>query len=376
MIKSLLDTDWYKLTMAQVILHQYTDVKVRYKFICRDRSIHFPEGFDKDLKDEIKKLSRLYLSISEKEWLLKQKGMSGYFVEWFSAYRFNPDEVKIKLINRKLEVSIEGSWLTTIFWEVPLMAIISELYFKRQAYNIPPSKMIITNQCKKYELTIPFADFGTRRRYSFRSQDILVDTMKDWKYFIGTSNPYFAKKYKVPVIGTYAHEAIMVMETLYSVRMSNEIWIDEWRNMYGNLYSIALADTYTTEFFLKTVDKERLMLIDGLRQDSGDPIKIGELIVNHYKKIGIDPKTKKIVFSDNLNPESATKIYNHFKDKTNPVFGIGTNLTNGYELSPLNMVIKISDVLFNGKYCPTTKLSDDPMKMIGNKNILPNSEEI
>jgi len=374
MITSLLDTDWYKLTMAQVILHQYPDVKVRYKFICRDRSIHFPEGFDNILIEHISHLSSLNLSSSEKKWLLKQKGMTKYFVDWFSNYRFNPAELNIEVNHGKLEIDIEGSWLTTIFWEVPLMAIISELYFKRQAYNIPPSKMIMSSQCKKYELTIPFADFGTRRRYSFKSQDILVDTMKDWRYFIGTSNPYFAKKYNVPVIGTYAHEAIMVMEAIYGVQDSNKIWIDTWRNIYGNLYSIALADTYTTEFFLKTVDKERLMLIDGLRQDSGDPIKIGELIVNHYEKIGIDPKTKKIVFSDNLNPESATKIYNHFKDKTNPVFGIGTNLTNSYELSHLNMVIKISGVLINGKYYPTTKLSDDPMKRIGNKNILSNLE--
>ena len=370
MIKSILDTDWYKLTMAQVIFYRFPGLKVRYKFLCRDTSIHFPKGFDTELKEQIANLSYLGLTISEKEWLLRQKGMTKYFVDWFSIYHFNPDEVKVQLNNGKLEIEIEGSWLTTIFWEVPLMALISELYFKHQDLQITKDKMFMTSLCKKYDLKIPFADFGTRRRYSSMSQDILVGTMKGWKYFLGTSNPYFAQKHYVPVIGTYAHEAIMVMEALYSVWESNHIWIENWRYIYGNLYSIALADTYTTPYFFGTMDKQTLMLMDGLRQDSGDPIEIGELIVNHYKSIGIDPKDKKIVFSDNLNPESATRIYNHFEDVTNPVFGIGTNLTNDFVLKHLNMVIKISDVLVDGKYRPTTKLSDDPMKLIGNKDIL------
>lgn len=371
MIKSLLDTDWYKLTMAQVIFYRFPGLKVRYKFLCRDTSIHFPKGFDTELKEQIVNFSYLGLTMSEKEWLLRQKGMTKYFVDWFSNYHFNPDEVNVRLNNGKLEIDIEGSWLTTIFWEVPLMALISELYFKHQDLQITKDKMFMTSISKKYNLTVPFADFGTRRRYSSMSQDILVGTMKGWKYFMGTSNPYFAQKHNVSVVGTYAHEAIMVMEVLYGVQKANQIWIDNWRYIYGNLYSIALADTYTTPYFLKTVDKNTLMLVDGLRQDSGDPIEIGELIVNHYKSIGIDPKDKKIVFSDNLNPESATRIYNHFEDVTNPIFGIGTNLTNDFVLKHLNMVIKISHVLENGLiYIPTTKLSDSSSKLIGNRDIL------
>ncbi len=376
MLKSLLDTDWYKITMAQVVFRRFRNTQVRYKFICRDSSIRFPKGFDDNLKYRINELSKLKLSNSEMQWLRRKKGMEEDFVEWFSKYQFNPDEVKINLNNGKLEIEIEGSWLSTIFWEVPLMAMISELYFKYQDLQINTSKMIMSSMCKKYDLAIPFADFGTRRRYSFRSHDVLVDVMKDWKYFMGTSNPYLAKKYNVPVIGTYAHEAIMVMETLYGVKQANHRWITNWRYIYGDLYNIALTDTYTTPYFFKTVPKEVIQTINGLRQDSSNPIEIGELIINHYEKIGIDPKTKTIIFSDNLNPEKAIKIYNHFKDRINPVFGIGTNLTNDFVLKHLNMVIKISEVLVNGEYKLATKLSDDSSKTIGNKNILKNIENL
>lgn len=375
MIQSLLDTDYYKLTMAQVVLRRFRRTQVRYKFICRDKSIRFPDGFDKNLQHCINELTYLTLSESEAKWLSKQKGISQDFVDWFANYRFNPKEVKVRLDNGNLEIDIEGSWLTTIFWEVPLMAIISELYFRHQSLQITTQKMINTSMCKKYDLNIPFADFGTRRRYSFKSHDILIDIMKDWPYFMGTSNPYLAKKYNVPVIGTYAHEAIMVMETLYGVKQSNHRWITNWRYIYGDLYNIALTDTYTTPYFFKTVPENLIWAIDGLRQDSGNPIEIGKLIINNYEKMGINPKTKTIIFSDNLNPEKANKLYKYFKDKIKIVFGIGTNLTNDFVLNHLNMVIKISEVwdekgIGTGKYKPTTKLSDDPMKMIGNKNIL------
>lgn len=350
--------------MAQVVYFFFPDVRVTYKFINRGGD-KFPQGFDSLVWVECWKLSNLKLTAQEKEWLLKQKGMYSEFIEWFSKYQFDPNELTIDLRDGDLTIEIAGSWLRTIFWEVPLMAIISELYFKN--YKLSTNLLMQTVKAKKESLCFPFVDFGTRRRLRFDTQEYLVYKLSHTQYFLGTSNPLLAMNYDVPVIGTYAHEAVMAMERLsvfdreLDILFCNRVWLENWRFVYGNNYDIMLTDTITTDIFIRKVDTIYWKTMSGVRLDSGDPFIIGEKILAHYNSLGIDTKTKTLVFSDNLNPEKARKIYEHFKDRCKVIFGIGTNLTNDYGVKPLNMVIKLATVEGQG----VVKLSDEPGKWTG-----------
>lgn len=370
-INSILDTDWYKITMAQVVFFFYPEVKVRYKFYDRNNTI-YPDGFALKVLDEIRNMKELSLSESEEDWLRKQNSIYPAFVDWFKNYRFNPFEIDIiQDLKGHLLIDIEGKWLDTIFWEVPLLAIISELYNKEKGNKIKNIMKFRKNiENKSHLLNFPFADFGTRRRFSNFAQSILLDELifQDNEFLLGTSNPYFAMNYEINPIGTYAHEAIMAMEALWGYKNANLEWIKRWKKIYGKQYNIALSDTFTTDLFLQTTGKYWFNLIDGIRQDSGDPIEIGNKIIKKWKELGINPKTKSIVFSDNLNPEKANKIWNKFKDITNPIFGIGTNLTNDCGYKPLNIVIKLDSIYIQdglNKWKSTIKLSDDKGKYTG-----------
>lgn len=368
-IKSLLDTDWYKITMAQVVHFFYPNVKVRYKFYDRN-DISYPKGFDKKLRKEINEMSKLSLLVDEFQWLKSNPNMYPEFVNWFSKYKFDPKEVKVKQDNKgKLSIEIEGPWERTIFWEVPLLAIISELYFKDKPVDYGKLEECMTN--KKQLLQFPFVEFGTRRRHSFGVQEVAIFILHNKNpYFKGTSNPLLARLFHIPIVGTYAHEAIMAEEVLgLSNQNPNLYWIIQWRNIYGKQMNIALGDTFTTKQFLKEMDKMSLNLLDGIRQDSGNPIEIGNMIIKRWQELGINPKDKTIVFSDNLNPKKANKIYQTFKDKTNVLFGIGTNLTNDCGYKPLNIVIKLDSVFVNSlfQWTPVVKLSDTKGKYTGNK---------
>jgi len=365
----MLDTDWYKITMGQVVHFFFPKVEVKYKFILRS-DVKFPDGFDKKLQAEIYHLATLKLSPSEYDWLSKNKTMYNYYLQWFSTYHFDPAEVKISFENNKLGITIEGLWERTIYWEVPLLAIISELYFqetqldKEFVRNSIVSKII---QLKE----IPYIEFGTRRRFSYDVHDkFLQEVFSTLATFpsglIGTSNPHFAMRHGFNVIGTYAHEAIMAMQALYGCKEADSSWLDYWKVLYGKELNVALSDTLTTNYFLKSIADITFQMLDGIRQDSGDPIHIATLILDKWCELGIDPKTKSIVFSDNLNPDKARSIWNIFKRTTNPIFGIGTNLTNDFGVKPLNMVIKLVEA--NG--CQVIKLSDDTCKHTGDPELI------
>ena len=392
-INSILDTDWYKIAMGQVVFYQFPQLVVRYKFIDRNNMI-YPKDFAIKLQEEINHLSTLRLALEEQEWLSKQVGITKYYLNWFSNYSFNPKQVDIKQDEEgHLSIVIEGKWKETIYWEVPLLAIISELYYKETGCVLNVKEFIKKTVVKRSKLQFPFADFGTRRRFSFEAQNLLVFIMSSYEIeedgdgtgtnpnFLGTSNPYLAKKYNVKPIGTTAHECVMAMSALYGVEEANIKWLENWRYIYGNNYNIALIDTFTTDYFFKTISTKDLQLLDGLRQDSGDPIQIGRKIIKYWKERGINPKDKKIVFSDNLNVEKATEIYNEFKDKTNVIFGIGTFLTNDCGYKPLNIVIKLDSVFtedidtdqdgidrsYGYSWKSVVKLSDSKGKYTGNK---------
>jgi nicotinate phosphoribosyltransferase len=363
-INSILDSDFYKFSMGQVVLFFFKGLPVKYKFILRN-PIEFPDGFGSRLQDEINHLATLKLTNDEYKWLATNPNIYRYYLDWLSTYQFNPEEVEVIFTDNKLELTIEGPWERTIYWEVPLLAIISELYFSMTNQTVDSRAVLDRTLEKGKQLAgIPFVDFGTRRRLSFNAHDHVINgfiNSESKGNFIGTSNPYFARKYGIWIIGTYAHEAIMAMQALVGVEDCNSAWLEYWKVVYGKMLNVALGDTLTTDYFLNSTNDVMFNLLDGIRQDSGDPIEIGWKIVNKWRELGIDPKTKNIVFSDNLNPDKVKVIWDTFKDITMPIFGVGTNLTNDFGPKPLNMVIKMIEA--DGK--PVVKLSDDKGKYTG-----------
>lgn len=368
-IKSLLDTDFYKLTQGQVVFFDFPDVWVHYSFTNRGGT-QFPPGFAEALNIQLKGLQFLKLNSGEKHWMRQQKYFRRAFVEWFSGYQFDYNEVMITQDGGNLSIDIDGYWYRTIHWEVVLMAMVSELYFQMTGQVMASDSFEkIDTKARKLDAAGCFwSDFGTRRRFSFDVQNEVVARMKNYIGFIGTSNPYLAMVHDVNPIGTSAHEATMAMQAIYGVRNSNRKWLEHWYNFYRGELGIALTDTITTNVFLKDFDSLIARIYDGTRHDSGDPYIWGEKIINHYEKLGINPLTKTLVFSDGLDTDKFIDISKAFAPRVHRVVGgIGTHFTNDVCVKPLNIVIKLTKV-FVDKFSPpvgVVKLSDTSGKNNG-----------
>lgn len=375
MIQSILDNDLYKLTMQQAVHMLYPRAEVQYLFINRSRSLtYFPEGFAAALKNEIKKMTELKLTSDEKQFLQDTcYFLTPVYLDYLESYRYNPAELDVSQSGGELDIVIKGPWYRTILWEVPLMAMISELFFimtgaqiyseeQRHETNLKKAKVLADNQ-------IRFADFGTRRRFSYQAHVDLIQDMLNEKNstLFGTSNVHLAKKFHIKPIGTLAHEWFMFHAVLRGYQMANQAAIAAWVNVYHGDLGIALTDTYTTDTFLSSFDTMYAKLFDGVRQDSGDPFVFIDKIIDHYKKLHIDPETKTIVFSDSLDIDKAVAIHTYCRGKIRDSYGIGTNLTNDVGVTPLNIVIKLSKCrVAKGKpWHDTVKLSDDPGKHTG-----------
>ena len=372
MITSILDNDLYKFTMQNAIINMFPRAKVKYKFINRGKT-KFPIGFGKELQEIIFQMTNIVFKDDEKKFLQKTcYYLPPTYFDFLQGYKYNPSEVIINQVENDLEISIEGYWYRTVLWEVPLMAIISELYFemtKPEIYDKAKIIEITTKKAEKFnELGVTFADFGTRRRFSHKNHNLIVETLKKTspEFFVGSSNVYFAFKYNISPIGTHAHEWFMFHAAKYGFKMANKLALENWVKIYRGDLGIALSDTFTTEAFFRAFDTKLAKLFDGIRQDSGDPIEVAEKTIAHYKELRIDPLSKVIIFSDGLDTKKAEKIYNHCKGKIKISFGIGTNLTNDVGTNPLNIVIKITEALPEGwERIPTIKLSDSKGKYTG-----------
>jgi nicotinate phosphoribosyltransferase len=368
-ITSLLDTDWYKFTQNQVVFHQFPEAVAHYEFINRGKT-QFPDGFADALKKELKYLSKIELTPDEYYWLEDQLALKSDYLDWLANYNFNPSQVHIKQTGGDLKITIEGLWEETILFEVPLMAIISELYFRMTNQVITdnsPYEKIATKGKALDDAGVNWIDFGTRRRYSKEIQDAVDRTMYDFKHFLGTSNPYFAMMYDLKPVGTFAHETLMAMQAKYSATEANRKWMEYWHEEYSNRNHmlIALTDTLTTEVFFRDFNKNLAEKFAGVRQDSGDPFEFGQKMIDHYKKLGINPKTKNIVFSDSLNTDKAIRLQERFGNEIKCVMGIGTDLSNDCGFKPLNMVIKLTAIDFGNGFKNVVKLSDDAGKHTG-----------
>lgn len=383
MIKSIIDNDLYKFTMQNAVIKIFPRAKVRYQFINRGKT-PFPEGFAERLRKEIAKMSDLTLTKNEKEFLEKNYSyLDPTYLDFLAGYHFDPSELGVIQKNGDLQISIEGYWYRTILWEVPLMALISELYFKMTRQEIYDERKIIdiarTKAIGFNLLGISVADFGTRRRYSFENHNRIVQALKNYgkPSFIGTSNVYFAMKHNLIAVGTHAHEWFMFHAAKYGYKMANKLALENWVRVYRGDLGIALSDTFTSDVFFQAFDTKFAKLFDGVRQDSGDPIEFADKTIAHYQALKIDPLSKTIIFSDGLNPQTVEKITKHCRGKIKISFGIGTNFTNDVGAKPLNIVIKVTEAKPEGQHwIPTVKLSDTKGKYTGDEESIKLCKEV
>lgn len=393
-IDSLLDTDFYKFTMMQAIYHKYTGTYVEYAFKWRNwNKIFLGDSIDEFINEinfQIDNFCELRFKESELEYLQTISFLTQDFIDFLRLFKLNRDHICVYKKDGEIKISIKGPWLNTILFETPVLAIVSELHsrFRKESYitkntfqfsnrfeynenkgiNIHRLKL---NQLDKdtKKLNFKYGDFGTRRRFSKNLQDIIIDmnlNRSGKKYLVGTSNVYFAKKYGIKPLGTQAHEWFQVHQQMNSRLIDSQkdalqSWADEYRGDLG----IALSDCMGMDAFLVDFDKYFAKLFDGCRHDSGNPYIWCNKLINHYKKLGIDPKTKTALFSDGLTFPAALSLYNTFKDRINTSFGIGTYITNDTGIVAPQIVLKV--VRCNG--LPVAKISDSDGKgMCEDKN--------
>lgn len=374
-IKSLLDTDLYKFTMLQVVLHKFPQTHSVYAFRCRnleDTAYPLSTLLD-EVNAELDALCELRFTADELQYLRGLRFIKSDFVDYLELFQLKRRFIKATLdAEGRLDIRIEGPMIQAMMFEIFVLAIVNELYFshldQQSAWQVGEQRLndkIILLQDYRRQMTaydVPFlvSDFGTRRRYSVAWQERVIERlMAVPEIFRGTSNVYFAKQFGITPIGTMAHEFLQAFQAL-DVRLRNfqkaalEAWVQEYRGDLG----IALTDVVGMDAFLRDFDLYFAKLFDGLRHDSGDPYEWGEKAYAHYQQLKINPKTKMLNFSDGLTLQKAWALYLHFNDRFQLGFGIGTHLTNDMGQTPLNIVLKLVEC--NGQ--SVAKISDSPGK--------------
>lgn len=356
-IKSLLENDMYKFSMGQAIYHLFSDYKTTWTFKCRNEDVKFTKEMVNEIKRQIKLYCKLRFKQEELDYLHNIKWIKGSYIDFLKLWEPQYDDFDIRHSgDNGLEIETKGTWLNTSMYEVPVLAIVNEVYFKTKYdydkllidYKKRLKKKIKKLENNEYRLN-SFSEFGLRRRLSSEAQDEAVKALKNLKKcdskFLGTSNVYLAKKYDVLPVGTMAHEWMMCVgqgNHKHNPAYSNHYALNAWVKEYGVLNGTALTDTITTDCFLRDFDLTFQTLFSGVRHDSGDPLVWANKMLDHYKKYGIDPKNKTLLFSDSLNFEKATKITDELKDKCKVAFGIGTYISNDTYEKPLNIVMKVT----------------------------------
>lgn len=381
-LNSILDNDFYKITMQNAVVKLFPGSIVKYEFINRGKH-QFPEGFDKALREAVNKMAELKLTKEEKRFMARTCPYIDLpYLDFLEGYHYDPSEVKIHQEGSELSVTVEGLWYRTILWEVPLLALISELHYEMNHMERDSNEVVMSKTLEKADalakLGVNFAEFGTRRRHSHKVQNLVMEALMQKKdsTFIGTSNVHFAMKYGVKPIGTHAHEWFMFHAAEYGFKMANELALEHWVDVYRGDLGVALSDTYTTDVFFQQFDKKFAKLFDGVRHDSGDPLEFADKTIAHYQKHGINPLFKYIIFSDGLNLEKVEEITNYCSGKIGISFGIGTNLTNDVGLKPMNIVMKLIGVQApNKELIPTVKLSDEHGKYTGDPKMIELAKE-
>lgn len=367
MIFSLLDTDLYKFNMNQVIFHKHTNLVGEYHFKCRNNGIVFTQEMLDEINAQIDHLCSLRLTPEELGYLKSIRFIKDDYVEFLRLWHPIRDYVTTSLHNGELSVIIKGPLFSAMQFEIYLLEIINETYFRmKYDYNelLEGAKEKLSAKIESFRngiYTFKFAEFGARRRLSGEFEEYAIrELAQKTQNMVGTSNVYFAWKYNLTPIGTYAHEYVQMYQGIDSIPLAytNHYAMKDWYEEYQGDNGTALTDTITTDLFLRDFNRSYVNNYSGVRHDSGDPYVWGEKMIAHYKSYGVDPKTKMLLFSDSLDFNTAQTLYDYFKDKAKVSFGIGTFISNDTPAEPLNIIIKLQYV--NGR--PVAKLSDSDGK--------------
>ncbi len=370
-IQSLLDTDLYKFTMMQAVLHQFPGAQVEYKFKCRSPNVQLAPYID-EIRDEIRQLCELRFDEDELDYMRSMRFMKSDFVDFLGLFRLNQKYITLTpQDNGEIDIRVRGPWLHTILFEIPVLSIISEVYFR----NTQPGLDLSEGRRRLHEKLelirrpelagIRIADYGARRRFSRNWQREVLQTLKNHlgtrpdSQLTGTSNVLFAKELDLRPMGTMAHEYLQACQALGPRLRDTQVFgFEKWAQEYRGDLGIALSDVYGMNAFLRDFDMYFCKLFDGARHDSGDPFEWGERMIEHYTVNRCDPRTKVIVFSDGLNFPRCIELFRRFDGRIQLAFGVGTNLTNDVGPEALQIVLKMIEC--NGQ--PVAKISDTPGK--------------
>ncbi len=387
-ITSLLDTDLYKFTMMQAVLHQFPGAQVEYRFKCRNAQAQpAPDApafdlapFADEIREEIRLLCTLHFREPELTYLRSMRFIKSDFVDFLGLFSLNEKYITVSsLPTGEIDITIRGPWLHTILFEIPVLAIVNEVYFRntRKLPDLVEGRRRLDEkigQLRGPQLAdLKIADYGTRRRFSKAWQEevlrVLAGRLGTHQragsapgvvgQFAGTSNVLFAMKLGLTPLGTMAHEYLQACQALGPRLRDSQVYgFETWAKEYRGDLGIALSDVYGFDAFLRDFDMYFCKLFDGARHDSGDPFQWGERLLAHYARNRVDPRTKTLIFSDSLTVPRTIELYQQFHGRCQLAFGIGTNLTNDLGYEPLQIVIKM--VRCNGQ--PVAKLSDTPSK--------------
>ena len=374
-IQSVLDTDLYKFTTSYAYSKLYPRAYGQFRFIDRGKTT-YPQGFAEELKKEIQEMSKLALTKDEASFLYRELPyLPPTYIDFVRGFRFAPEEVKVEQdAEGHLSIIAEGLLYRVTLWETPILALVSELYYKMlgaQPDMEYTERTIISKARKLAEHGITFSMFGMRRRFSAAIEDRVTELLKEHAagYLFGTSNVYYAYKHGLRVSGTHPHEWIQFHGAMFGYKMANYMAMEDWINVYDGDLGTVLTDTYTTDVFMRNFSKKHAMLFTSLRHDSGDPLQFTEKVIARYRELRVDPTIKYIIFSDGLDPERAIEIANYCKGRIGASFGIGTNFSNdvGNGVRPMNIVMKLWKCKMTEKerWHPCVKLSDVDGKHTG-----------
>src|SRR5574337_1530548 len=367
-ISSLLDTDLYKFTMMQVVLHHFPEAQVEYRFKCRNSEVDLHPFVD-EIRREIRDLCALRFTPRELDYMRSWRFFKSDYVDLLGLFKLDERFIDVRPIpeGREIEIWIKGPWLHTIMFEVPVLAIVSEVY-NRHLHAKPDYDEGRRRLAAKIEQlnsvadpAFRIADYGTRRRFSRAWQERVVVALHEGigARLVGTSNVKLAFDHNLTPLGTMAHEYLQACQAVGPrLRDSQVFAFNTWAREYRGDLGIALSDVCGMEAFLRDFDLFFCKLFDGVRHDSGDPFEWGEKLIAHYQKMRVDPRSKTMVFSDSLNVPLMLRLFEYFRGRSQVSFGIGTNLTNDLGYEPLSIVIKMTRC--NGQ--PVAKISDEPTK--------------
>lgn len=377
-INSILENDLYKFSMSHYYQVHYPNAWGTFTFHDRNNT-EYSEEFVVALKEELNNLATLSLQPAEFEWAVKSiHYIPQCFWEWLCFFRFEPDKVEVWLDeSHHLHIEVSDAMYKVTFYEIPILAIVSELYHRRIGDGYQRRSELMDAMKEKLEEKVAiaathnlyFADFGMRRRFNALSEQVMIEYMKEHcPTFTGTSTVWFAMKYNLKPIGTMAHECFMFQAAVHTPKEANYEVMERWVEVYDGNLGTVLTDTYTVDAFLRNFSMKLAKLYDGVRHDSGDPMLFGDRIIQKYESYGIDPMSKTIVFSDGLDFQTAAQIKEYFAGRIKVTFGIGTNLTCDIAgVKPMNIVMKLKQCRINPRQplYGCVKLSDVAGKAIG-----------